>query len=60
MFCLNYQEIYSSLFKIGIQTDKNYALKYSLGNQLLSKNVAEMQLLTNHLCKHCLLALYLW
>jgi hypothetical protein len=29
----------------------------SLGNQFLGINVAEIQLLTNHLCKHCLLAL---
>jgi hypothetical protein len=25
----------------------------ALGNQFLSKNGAEIQLLTNHLCKHC-------
>jgi hypothetical protein len=29
----------------------------ALGKHLLSKNVAEIQLLTNHLCKHGLLAL---
>jgi hypothetical protein len=29
----------------------------TLGKYHLSKNVAEIQLLTNHLCKHCLLAL---
>jgi hypothetical protein len=26
---------------------------FPLGKQLLSKTVAEIQLLTNHLCQHC-------
>jgi hypothetical protein len=29
----------------------------TLGKHLLSKKVAEIQLLTNNLCQHCLLAL---
>jgi hypothetical protein len=44
-----------------IGTDHTWKIKKQfivpLGKQLLSNNVAEMQLLTNHLCQHCLLAL---